>query len=103
MRRAQGMSINTIIIAALALVVLVILIAVFTGRMGIFGRDLSGVQKGGTCGPSSDMKIVQGLDCASLGESWEVVYSNFESCQDGQDPISDGCYQAGYICCVNKG
>ena len=37
MRKAQGLSLNTIIIAALVLVVLIILIVIFSGRMNIFG------------------------------------------------------------------
>ncbi|HLC66646.1 MAG TPA: hypothetical protein VJK52_03320 [Candidatus Nanoarchaeia archaeon] len=43
-KKAQGISINTIIIAAIALIVLVVLVAIFTGRMGDFGRRLTGEQ-----------------------------------------------------------
>ena len=48
-KKAQGISINTIIIAAIALIVLIILIAVFTGRMGWWGRDITSAQQGTTC------------------------------------------------------
>ena len=41
-KKAQGMSINVIIIAAIALAVLVVLFAIFTGRIGLFSQ---GVQK----------------------------------------------------------
>jgi hypothetical protein len=41
MKKAQGLPITTIIIAALALVVLVILFAIFTGRISIFGRGVT--------------------------------------------------------------
>ncbi len=41
MKKAQGLSINTIIIVALALVVLVVILAVFMGRFTIFGWGLS--------------------------------------------------------------
>jgi len=43
-KKAQGISINVIIIAAIALIILVVLIAVFTGRFGIFagGVKLTG-------------------------------------------------------------
>lgn len=34
MKKAQGLSLNVIIIAAIALIVLVVLVAIFTGRMG---------------------------------------------------------------------
>jgi len=40
-KKAQGLSVNTIIIAAIALIVLVVLIAVFTGRFGIFSKSLN--------------------------------------------------------------
>lgn len=36
-RKAQGMSLNTIVIAALVVLVLVILSVIFMGRMGVFG------------------------------------------------------------------
>jgi len=37
--KSQGISLNTIIIAAIALIVLVVLVAIFTGRMGIFIKE----------------------------------------------------------------
>lgn len=39
-KKAQGLSLNTIIIASLVLIVLVVLILIFSGRMGMFGQDL---------------------------------------------------------------
>lgn len=46
MKKAQGISINTIIIAALGLAVLVVLFLIFTGRIGIFSQ---GVEETQTC------------------------------------------------------
>lgn len=43
-KKAQGISINVIIVAAIALIVLVVLIAIFTGRLGIFAAGLSETQ-----------------------------------------------------------
>ncbi len=40
-KKAQGLPISTIILAVLGLVVLVILFAIVTGRMAIFGRGIS--------------------------------------------------------------
>ena len=40
MRKGQSISINTIIVAAIALAVLVVLFAIFTGRMGGFTQGL---------------------------------------------------------------
>jgi hypothetical protein len=39
-KKAQGLSINVIIIVAIALIVLVVLVAIFTGRLGNFSRGL---------------------------------------------------------------
>lgn len=49
-KRAQGLSLNTIIIAALVLLVLVILAVIFTGRMGKWGiATQECTNQGGTC------------------------------------------------------
>ncbi|MBI2654698.1 hypothetical protein HYX02_07895 [Candidatus Woesearchaeota archaeon] len=41
MKKAQSISINTIIVAAIALAVLVVLFAIFTGRIGGFTKGVS--------------------------------------------------------------
>ncbi|NQV09302.1 hypothetical protein HQ529_05620 [Candidatus Woesearchaeota archaeon] len=51
MKKAQGISLNVIIIAAIALLVLVILSVIFMGRMGTFGTESAACEnKGGMCG-----------------------------------------------------
>ncbi len=40
MKKGQGLSLNTIIIAAIVLIVLVVLWAIFTGRMGVFTKGI---------------------------------------------------------------
>lgn len=40
-KRAQGLSLNTIIIAAIVLIVLIVLWAIFTGRMGGFAKEVA--------------------------------------------------------------
>ncbi|HLC52553.1 MAG TPA: hypothetical protein VJI98_04885 [Candidatus Nanoarchaeia archaeon] len=45
-KKGQGLSLNVIIVAALALIVLVVLIVVFTGRIAIFDRESA--QQGST-------------------------------------------------------
>ena len=70
--KAQGISINTIIIAAIALIVLVVLVAIFTGRLGIFSMGVqSCTDKGGTCASSCiapDYATLRGTDCDKAGE-----------------------------------
>ena len=39
-RNAQGLSITTIIIAVIGLIVVVVLVSIFSGRLGQFGRGL---------------------------------------------------------------
>ena len=46
LRKGQGLSLNTIIVAAIVLIVLVVLWAIFTGRMGVFTK---GVKDVGNC------------------------------------------------------
>ena len=41
-KKAQGLSINVIIIVAIALIVMVVLVAVFTGRLGVFTQTVKG-------------------------------------------------------------
>lgn len=49
-RRAQGLSMNLIVMAAIALLILVILAFIFMGRMGIFGTGVAECRnQGGTC------------------------------------------------------
>ena len=43
-KKAQGISINTVIIAAIALIVLVVLVAIFTGRIGLFSKGIGAVR-----------------------------------------------------------
>jgi len=50
MKKSQGLTLNTIVIAALVLIVLVILVLIFTGRIGIFRRGVDEcVNNGGVC------------------------------------------------------
>ena len=49
-KKAQGLSLNVVIIAAIALIVLVVLVMIFTGRMGGFtGTIAMCSNQGGEC------------------------------------------------------
>ncbi len=56
MKRAQELSITTIVIAALAVLVLVVLAVVFAGRVGVFAKEVTVncVSQGGLCRTSCD-------------------------------------------------
>lgn len=45
MKKAQGLSLNTIIIAAIVLIVLIVLWAIFTGRMGGFTKGVTTTER----------------------------------------------------------
>jgi aerobic-type carbon monoxide dehydrogenase small subunit (CoxS/CutS family) len=72
-KKGQGMSLNVIIIAALALIVLVVLIAIFMGRIGTFkgGVDKAGQEElvkmqinYGQCRPGTVAETTFTLDLA---------------------------------------
>lgn len=67
-RRGQGLSITTIIVAAIALVVLVILIAIFTGRIAIFQKGVS--QTGACSGTIECNQFTDANSCEGVGCSW---------------------------------
>ena len=89
-KKAQSISINTIIIAALGLAVLIVLFAIFTGRIGIFSR---GVQDTDTC-----LQKCNGLN----KNTGSAPTSDTKACIDGEyiaGSYSDGKYGC---CCVSK-
>ncbi|HLC96681.1 MAG TPA: hypothetical protein VJH97_05150 [Candidatus Nanoarchaeia archaeon] len=47
LKKSQGLSLNTIIIAAIVLIVLIVLWAIFTGRFSLFSSELQECR--GTC------------------------------------------------------
>ena len=89
-KKGQSISINTIIIAAIGLAVLVVLFAIFTGRLGKFTL---GVEKTDTC----EQK------CISLNMDTGVhPQSDSKTCSQGQyiaGSYSDGQYGC---CCTPK-
>jgi uncharacterized membrane protein YqiK len=79
-KKGQGLSLNTIIIAAIALLVLVVLVMIFTGRMSVFTGGVSGcVNQGGKCMGNTECNTAPGTKITA-----------------------SGCTTAGEICCVIK-
>ncbi len=75
-KKAQGMSMNVIIIAAIALLVLVILSVIFIGRMGGFGKATANCEgQGGQClpPPCSQYEGMTSYTSLSCGEDTENV------------------------------
>ncbi len=60
-KKGQGLSLNVIIIAAIALIVLIVLVFILTGRMQIFGKGLNDCEsKGGECDSRTNCKALKG-------------------------------------------
>jgi hypothetical protein len=89
-KKAQGISINTIIIAAIALIVLVVLVAIFTGRLGGFSLGVANCEdKGGTC-ESYTASETTAIACDRVGGA-PLRNTN---CEDSAIGDNDG------ICCI---
>ena len=94
-KKAQGLSLNVIIIAAIGLLVLVVLAIIFTGRTGIF------VKESDKC----DVKFGSSGECV---DSREVCVGAYNKISWGAcDLDNDGKYgynddENGY-CCVTVG
>lgn len=87
--KAQGLSLTTIIVAAVGLIVLVILVAIFTGRMALFGVGVSKAARTelatlqldyGQCRPSRGMEslFMGALDDAEDNVAKAEVTNKFE-------------------------
>ena len=84
MKKAQGLSLNTIVIAALVLIVLVILIVLLSGKMGSFKKGIDSCD--GYCTNSAS-------DCK---EDETPIY--IINC----DANSDGKADGGNYCCMKQ-
>jgi hypothetical protein len=91
-RRGQGLSLTTIIVAALALIVLVVLVMIFTGRIAIFQKGVSEEAQAelialkvryGDCHPTATAEndFLTELGNAASAEEEETVKQTFVSAQ----------------------
>ena len=81
-KKAQGISIEVIIIVAIALLVLVILAVIFVGKLGVFGVKVGEcTNKGGKCTVNA---------CGAAGTD----------AADYPTPIDWACTAAGEHCCI---
>lgn len=85
MKKSQELPISTIIIAILALAVLVVLILMFTGKLGTVSKGLTEQEKGTTC---LDANWKWPHECTE----GTIVYANFENAGK----------HIGKICCMPK-
>ncbi|MEM4336437.1 MAG: hypothetical protein QXG86_00335 [Candidatus Woesearchaeota archaeon] len=95
-KKAQGMSLNVVIIAALGLLVLVVLSIIFTGRTGIFVRESDKcTTKYGNAGRC----VAVETDCNGAYDkiSWGACDLNGDGKFNFNNKDSDG------FCCVTVG
>jgi hypothetical protein len=89
MKNKKGdLSINIIIVAAIALIVLVVMVAVFTGRISIWGKNVDELSNK-SCDP--DLKGQWKAFCDSSNKE-QPVYGRF----------TDTNAHPGQVCCVIK-
>ena len=69
-RNAQGLSITTIILAVIGIIIIIVLIAMFTGRLGIFSEKL---------------KEQSEVSCLNLCTALNMVVA--ESCTNGNKKV----------------
>ena len=87
-KKGVDISVNVIIVAAIALAVLVVLFAIFTGRLGSFSR---GISETDTCAQK----------CSSLDLAFREAAPESRNC--GDDLYIAGIYSnAPYGCCCGS-
>ncbi len=86
-KKGQSISINTIIVAAIALAVLVVLFAIFTGRIGGFTK---GVQDTDTCSQKcSSLSLRKQPDALSASDcAGQIIAGKYS---DVPDPARQCC------------
>ena len=88
------MSLNVIIIAALALIVLVILIVIFTGRINVFGKGVSScTSQGGSCVSPSDRNCFEPT-------TGKLINDCKEACGANSAVLTGGSCGEEQVCCL---
>jgi len=77
MKKAQGLPLNIVVLAAIALLVLVILSVVTIGRVGLFQKGVSEVETKNLCSASGTQRICSSPD---PGAGYKQVTGKFQDC-----------------------
>lgn len=85
--RRGDLTLNTIVIAALVLIVLVVLIMIFTGRISIFGKNLQDQEK--TCMGQGGKICASGTCGGDSGQYPEITHSGTGTCCSLLAPCED--------------
>ena len=108
-KKSQGMSINVVVAATLALIVLIVLIAIFYGKSGAFSRGVNDCEaKGGKCVAESDCGLGKLYICPNKGEvcclsSCEVRGGICKpSCEANEEKVYLAECENNQECCTTK-
>ena len=83
-KKAQGMSVNVIIIAALALVVLIVLFAIFTGRISLFSGGVRGAEQNTyTCVCNNPVDLKDQICAQSQPSGYNIKNPSSAQCNSG--------------------
>jgi len=86
-KKAQGLSLNVIIIAAVVLIVLIVLWSIFTGRMGVFTKGVVECKS----------------DCEKLSECQAIAPEGHKDCLDSEIVGGRTWYSSeDVVCCLLK-
>ena len=88
-KKAQGLSLNMIVVAVIVLIVLVVIIAIFSGKLGNWGGQVDTLAGDAT------------KNCADLGTGAEVMDS-LTACneENGHVVAAKDTLAIGKVCCV---
>ncbi|MFP4656316.1 MAG: hypothetical protein ACLFNK_01940 [Candidatus Woesearchaeota archaeon] len=94
-RKAQGLSMSTIVVAALALLVLSILSLLFIGRMNVARDDINDCQaNGGICVDTESY-----YDCRDALDEHPTYSRRYSATRE----VQHSCYEShgeNYVCCM---
>lgn len=101
-KKGQGLSMNVIIIAALALVVMVVLMAIFTGRIGSFGKGVdSSAFVGDPLTACEEQTFSLNGNDANAGHKVSASGTQAARCESNEKSIFAGDLAQGQICCID--
>lgn len=95
-KKGQDLSISTIIIAALAVVVLVVVIAIFTGRLGVFSSTL------GESASAEKTKDSVLNNCIPIDATYKKIDAGANNALNDKNSDLDGCKKIEKAECIRN-
>lgn len=90
-KRGFEMTLNFIVMAAIALIVLIVLIAIFTGRVRLFNKNLDPCEgQGGSSASAKPCSYDKDQQCCSEGY-YKVLVANTDKDKAAKDPFITCC------------